>query len=162
MAKKKPPVTPATRVLKQAGVDFSHHLYDYQERGGTSVSSRELGVDEHQVIKTLVFEDDRKRPLIVLMHGDLQVSGRALARALGVRSAEPCDPSVAEKHTGYKVGGTSPFGLRKPLPIYAEASIARLDRVYLNGGSRGYLVGLQPQVLQHLLQPTWVEVARTR
>jgi Cys-tRNA(Pro) deacylase len=162
MAKKKAaPVTAATRALRAAAAEFTNHLYDYEERGGTSVSSRELGVDEHFVIKTLVFEDDHKRPMIVLMHGDLQVSGRALARAVGARSAEPCSPEVAEKHTGYKVGGTSPFGLRKPIPVYAESTIADLEQIYLNGGARGYLVGLSPSAL-HVLNPTWVRVARER
>jgi Cys-tRNA(Pro) deacylase len=157
---KKPPVTAATRALKAAGVSFTDHLYDYEEKGGTSVSARELGVDEHHVIKTLVFEDDRKQPLIVLMHGDLQVSARSLARAIGARGAEPCAAPVAEKHTGYKVGGTSPFGLRKALPIYAEATIRGLERIYINGGARGYLVGLTPDVLEQLLQPHWLVVSR--
>ncbi len=162
MAKKKvAPVTAATRALRAAKAEFTNHLYDYQERGGTAVSSRELGVDEHQVIKTLVFEDDRKRPMVVLMHGDLQVSGRALARTVGARSAEPCTPEAAEKHTGYKVGGTSPFGLRKPIPVYAETTIQNLERIYLNGGARGYLVGLNPSALQ-VLNPTWVRVAREK
>lgn len=158
--KKKAPVTAATRVLRAAGVAFSDHLYAYQERGGTAVSSAELGVEEYCVIKTLIFEDDEKRPMVVLMHGDREVSGRALARLAGVRSAQPCSPAVAEKHTGYKVGGTSPFGLRKSVPIYAEASIQALCTLYINGGARGYLVGMTPQVLEQLLQPTWVEVSR--
>lgn len=158
--KKKAPVTPATRALRAAKVEFQDHLYEYEERGGTAVSSRELGVEEHAVIKTLVFEDDQRKPLIVLMHGDRQVSSRTLARVAGARSAEPCTPEVAEKHTGYKVGGTSPFGLRKPIPIYAEASIKELPRLYINGGARGYLVSLTPATLESLLHPTWVEMSR--
>lgn len=158
--KKKAPVTPATRALRAAKVEFHDHLYEYQERGGTTISSRELGVEEHAVIKTLVFEDDQKKPLIVLMHGDMQVSARTLARVAGVRSTAPCAPEVAEKHTGYRVGGTSPFGLRKAIPIYAEAGIKELERLYINGGARGYLVSLTPATLESLLQPAWVEVSR--
>ena len=157
---KKVPVTQATRVLKAAGVEFSDHLYTYEERGGTTVSARELGVEEHSVIKTLIFEDDRKQPLVVLMHGDAQVSARTLARFIGARSAEPCLPEVAEKHSGYKVGGTSPFGLKKKLPIYAEATIRDLPRLYINGGARGYLVGISPDDLEKLLNPSWVTVLR--
>lgn len=160
MSKKKPPVTAASRALKAANVPFTDHLYSYQERGGTAVSSRELGVDEHQVIKTLVFEDDQKRPLVVLMHGDQQVSAKALARVIGARSTQPCDPAVAEKHSGYKVGGTSPFGLRKAVPIYAESTIRQLEMIYINGGARGYLVGMKPSELERVLNPSWVEVAR--
>lgn len=159
--KKRPPVTAASRALKAAGVDYSDHLYTYEERGGTSVSSRELGVEEHKVIKTLLFEDDQRRPLVVLMHGDYQVSTKALARALGARSASPCAPEVAEKHSGYKVGGTSPFGLRKSLPVFAESTIRELDKIYLNGGSRGYLIGLSPGEIERVLKPTWVEIARS-
>lgn len=157
---KKAPVTAAVRALRAAKVDFSDHLYEYEEKGGTAVSSRELGVGEHEVIKTLVFCDDKGKPIIVLMHGDLQVSARELARVARVRSAEPCRPEVAEKHTGYRVGGTSPFGLRKPIPIYAEASIRELDRIYINGGARGYLVSLSVADLERVLAPEWVEVAR--
>lgn len=160
--KKKPPVTAASRSLKSAKVDFLDHLYEYEEKGGTAVSSRALGVEEHQVVKTLVFQDDQARPLIVLMHGDLQVSAKELARVSGARSAEPCRPEVAEKHTGYRVGGTSPFGLRRPIPIYAQASIRELDRIYINGGARGYLVSLPPGELERVLTPRWVEVARER
>lgn len=157
---KKPPVTAATRALRVARVEWSDHLYEYEEHGGTSVSARELGVDEHAVVKTLVFQDDSKKPLVVLMHGDLQVSGRELARAIGARSAEPCLPEVAEKHSGYRVGGTSPFGLRKPIPIYAQASIRDLPRIYINGGARGYLVGISPLELERVLGVHWVDVAR--
>lgn len=157
---KKPPVTPAVRALRDAEVDFEGHRYEYEERGGTRVSSQALGVDEHQVIKTLVFEDDQKRPLIVLMHGDLEVSAKSLARVANLKSTAPCSPAVAEKHTGYKVGGTSPFGLRKPVPIYAEGSIRDLDRLFINAGARGYLVSMAPGVLEQLLKPHWVEVSR--
>ena len=160
MAAKKPPVTPATRFLKAAGVDYTDHLYAYEERGGTAVSARELGVDESSVVKTLIFEDDRHQPLVVLMQGHLQVSARNLARLAGARSTQPCTPQTAEKHSGYKVGGTSPFGLKKAMPIYAEASIRELSRLYINGGARGYLVGLTPAQLDELLHPQWVEVAQ--
>lgn len=156
----KSPSTAAVRVLKAAKVNYREHFYTYKERGGTAVSSRELGVDEHRVVKTLVFQDERARPLIVLMHGDQTVSSKALARALGVKSTEPCSPEVAERHTGYRVGGTSPFGLRKPLPIYAEESIATLSSLIINGGARGFLVEIDPEALQQVLKPTWVRVAR--
>lgn len=162
MARERLPVTPATRVLKTAGVEFSHHLYDYVEKGGTASSSRALGVDEHCVVKTLVLEDEGGKPLVVLMHGDREVSTRELARQLGVRSVQPCRPEVAERHTGYQLGGTSPFGTRKPLPVYVERSILALPRIYLNGGKRGYLVGLEPRELVRVLAPTPVEVATSR
>lgn len=162
MARERLPVTPATRVLKAAGVEFSHHLYEYVEKGGTASSSRALGVDEHCVVKTLVLEDEGGKPLVVLMHGDREVSTRELARQLGVRSVQPCRPEVAERHTGYQVGGTSPFGTRKPLPVYVERSVLALPRIYLNGGKRGYLVGMEPQELVRVLAPTPVEVATTR
>ena len=131
---------PAVHFLKQHRVPFTEHEYRYEERGGTAVSSRELGVDEHIVIKTLVMEDERKQPLIVLMHGDREVSTKNLARQIGVKTVTPCAPEVAQKHTGYLVGGTSPFGTRKSLPVYLERSIADLDRIYINGGARGFLV----------------------
>lgn len=159
MAKEKAPVTAAVRALRTAGVSFSDHLYSYEEKGGTSVSSRELGVDEHCVVKTLVMEDDAKQPLIVLMHGDRQVSTKELARQIGVRSVEPCQPEVAQKQTGYLVGGTSPFGVRRQMPVYVEESILSLPLIYINGGKRGYLVGLTPAELQRVLQPTPVRVA---
>lgn len=159
MAKEKTPVTAAVRALRAAGVSFSDHLYNYEEKGGTTVSSRELGVDEHCVIKTLVMENDAKQPLIVLMHGDRQVSTKELARQIGVRSVEPCRPEVAQKHTGYLVGGTSPFGTRRQMPVYVEESILSLPLIYLNGGKRGYLVGLTPAELQRVLQPAPVRVA---
>lgn len=159
MTKDKHPVTPAVRVLRDFGVAFTHHPYDYEERGGTEVSARELGVDEHAVIKTLIMEDERKRPLCVLMHGDCAVSTKNLARHLAVKSITPCAPAVADRHSGYQVGGTSPFGLKRALPVYLERSIAALPRIYINGGVRGYLVGLAPADLIRVLQPQLVDVA---
>jgi Cys-tRNA(Pro) deacylase len=161
MAKEKFPVTPAVRLLREAQVSFSDHLYAYEEKGGTSVSARELGVDEHTVVKTLIMENDRKEPLIVLMHGDRQVSTRELARQIGARSITPCTPETAQKHSGYLVGGTSPFGTRKRMPVYLETSIMDLPKIYLNGGKRGYLVGIVPQEVVRLLQPALVTVATT-
>ena len=158
MAKDKTPVTAAIRLLKQCKVEFTQHLYSYEERGGTTVSARELGVDEHQVIKTLVMEDNRHKPLIVLMHGDQEVSTKELARIVGVKAITPCNPDIALKHTGYQVGGTSPFAPRKTMPVYMEVTIAALPRIYLNGGKRGFLVGITPQVVIDLLQPVMVEV----
>lgn len=158
MAKDKTPVTPAVRALRAAGISFTDHPYAYEEKGGTAVSSRELGVDEHCVIKTLVMEDDRKQPLIVLMHGDLQVSTKELARLIGARSVEPCKPETAQKHTGYLTGGTSPFGTKKQLPVYVEETILALPKIYINGGKRGFLVGIVPTDLTHLLQPIPVRV----
>ena len=151
--------TPAIHQLKQHRVPFTEHEYRYEERGGTAVSSRELGVDEHIVIKTLVMEDDRKQPLIVLMHGDKDVSTKNLARQIGCKSVSPCVPEVAQKHSGYLVGGTSPFGTSKPLPVYLERSIADLDRIYINGGRRGFLVSLAPTDLIRVLSPTLVDAA---
>ena len=151
--------TPAIHQLKQHRVPFTEHEYRYEERGGTAVSSRELGVDEHIVIKTLVMEDDRKQPLIVLMHGDKDVSTKNLARQIGCKSVSPCVPEVAQKHSGYLVGGTSPFGTRKPMPVYLERSIADLDRIYINGGRRGFLVSLAPTDLIRVLSPTLVDAA---
>ena len=153
------PVTPAVRVLREHGVQFTHHPYDYEERGGTAVSARELGVSEHAVIKTLVMQDDLGRPLLVLMHGDCEVSTRNLARTLGVKSVEACAPAVADRHSGYQVGGTSPFGTRKRMPVYMQRTIADLPVVYVNGGRRGYLVGLAPADLVRVLAPTPVDVA---
>lgn len=155
------PVTPAIRVLRQHDVAFTDHPYDYEVRGGTAVAARELQVDEHITVKTLVMEDDQGRPLLVLMHGDREVSTRGLARALGVRSVTPCAPETAQKHTGYLVGGTSPFGTRRALPVYVERSILALPRLLINGGRRGYLVGLAPADLVRVLQPTPVDVALT-
>ena len=155
----KPPVTAAIRVLRTHRVVFSDHLYDYEEKGGTRVSSQALGVDEHVVIKTLIMQDEQRKPLIVLMHGDCEVSTRNLARQIGVKTITPCPPEVANKHSGYLVGGTSPFGTRNPMPVYMQASIVDLEKIYLNGGKRGYLVGLSPQTILPILQPTLVDVA---
>jgi Cys-tRNA(Pro) deacylase len=152
------PVTPAVRALRAAGVDYTEHLYRYEEHGGTRVSARELGVDEHAVVKTLVMEDDTRAPLVVLMHGDLEVSTKQLARAIGCKHVEPCKPDVADRHSGYLVGGTSPFGLRKAMPIYVERTIVDLPRLYINGGARGFLVGIAPADLVRVLKPTPVEV----
>lgn len=143
--------TQATQLLRKHGVAFSEHPYDYEEHGGTSVSARELGVDEHSVVKTLVMQDDAAKPLMVLMHGDCKVSTKNLARAIGCKSVEPCKPEVAQRHSGYQVGGTSPFGSKKAMPVYVEASILALETIYINGGRRGYLVGIAPQVLLDVL-----------
>jgi Cys-tRNA(Pro) deacylase len=151
--------TPAIHQLKQHRVPFTEHEYRYEERGGTAVSSRELGVDEHIVIKTLVMEDDRKQPLMVLMHGDKEVSTKNLARQIGRKTVSPCPPDVAQKHSGYLVGGTSPFGTRKAMPVYLERSIADLDRIYINGGRRGFLIALAPADLIRVLSPTLVDAA---
>ena len=152
------PVTTAVRSLRKARIDFVPHLYDYVEKGGTRESARQLGVDEHMVVKTLVFETNEKRPLIVLMHGDRQVSAKSLARQIGVKSAEPVVPEKASKLTGYLTGGTSPFGTRTNIPVYAERSIFDLDKIYINGGKRGFLVEIEPAILKQLLQVTEVEV----
>jgi Cys-tRNA(Pro) deacylase len=159
MAKEKYPVTAAVRMLREHGIAFTHHPYEYEARGGTEVSARELGVDEHAVVKTLVMEDDRKEPLIVLMHGDREVSTKNLARFLGVKSVTACAPAVANRHSGYQVGGTSPFGTRKHMPVYMERSIADLPYVYINGGHKGYLVGMTPDDLVRVLQPAQVDIA---
>ncbi|MFN7724159.1 MAG: Cys-tRNA(Pro) deacylase [Rubrivivax sp.] len=161
MAKKDKHVseTPATQALRQAGVVFTEHPYDYVDRGGTAESARQLGVPEHEVIKTLVMQDDKAQPLVVLMHGDRQVSTKNLARAIGARSVEPCSPEVAQRHSGYLVGGTSPFGTRKAMPVYVEATVLALPRICINGGRRGFLVGLSPQVLLQLLQAKPVHCA---
>ncbi len=158
MAKEKIPVTSAVRVLRTAGISFTDHLYEYEEKGGTAISSRELGVDEHCVIKTLVMEDENKKPLIVLMHGDLQVSTKELARLISARSVFPCSPDTAQKHTGYLTGGTSPFGTKKQMPVYIEESILELPRIFINGGKRGYLVALAPGDLVNILNPIPVRV----
>ncbi len=155
----KPPVTQAIRMLRAHHVAWTDHLYAYEEKGGTRVSARELGVDEHAVIKTLIMHDEQKRPLVVLMHGDCEVSTKNLARQLAVKSIEPCPPAIADKHSGYQVGGTSPFGTRQAMPVYMEASIAELPRIYLNGGKRGYLIGVDPAEVVRVLQPTLVNVA---
>ena len=152
-----PPETQATRFLRAHGVAFTSHLYAYEEHGGTSVSARELGVDEHAVVKTLVMEDDARRPLLVLMHGDLKVSTKNLARQIGVKSVAPCRPEVAQRHTGYMVGGTSPFGTKKPLPVHIERTILDLPLIYINGGRKGYLVGIAPGEIVRVLAPVTVE-----
>lgn len=143
--------TPATQMLRRAKISFSEHPYEYVEHGGTEVSARALGVDEHHVVKTLVMEDEAGKPLVILMHGDLKVSTKNLARQIGCKSVAPCKPEQANRHSGYLVGGTSPFGLRKAMPIYAEQSIFELEKIWINGGRRGYLVGIAPQVLLDLL-----------
>jgi Cys-tRNA(Pro) deacylase len=143
--------TPATQWLRRQKLAFSEHPYDYLEHGGTAESARQLQVDEHHVVKTLVMQDEQKKPLIVLMHGDRKVSTKQLARQIGRKSIEPCDVEVAQRHSGYQVGGTSPFGLRKAMPIYVEASILDLPKIYINGGRRGFLLGLSPQVLSEVL-----------
>lgn len=151
--------TPATRFLRQHKAVFSEHPYEYEEHGGTQVSARELGVDEHHVVKTLVMQDEMAKPLIVLMHGDCQVSTKNLARQIGCKSVEPCKPEVAQRHSGYPVGGTSPFGCKKALPVYVEQGILALEKIYINGGRRGYLVGIAPQLLIDLLQAVSVQCA---
>jgi len=143
--------TPATQLLRRAGVDYTEHPYDYVEHGGTAESARQLGVPEHVVVKTLVMQDDKAQPLIVLMHGDCQVSTKSLAREIGVKSVEPCSPEAAQRHSGYLVGGTSPFGTRKAMPVYVEGSVLELPRILINGGRRGFLVGVAPSVLVSLL-----------
>jgi Cys-tRNA(Pro) deacylase len=153
------PETPATRFLKSHKVPFSNHLYAYEEHGGTRVSARELNVPEHAVVKTLVFEDENGKPLLVLMHGDHRVSTRELARQLGARKIEPCSPEVASRHTGYLVGGTSPFGTRKALPVCLEKTILDLPLIYINGGRRGFLVGVHPHDILRTLNPKTVEAA---
>ena len=149
MAKKSAHVseTPATQCLRREGLSFSEHVYDYVEHGGTAESSRQLGVDEHQVVKTLVMQDEAAQPLVVLMHGDRQVSLKELARQIPCKKVEPCKPEVAQRHSGYLVGGTSPFGTRKAMPVYVEASILDLPRILINGGRRGYLIGIEPRLL---------------
>lgn len=159
MAKEKPSVTAAVRMLRSEKVEYTDHLYTYEEKGGTSASSRELGLDEHSVIKTLVMEDEAGQPLIILMHGNRQVSTKELARIMGVKQVSPCSPDIAQKHSGYLVGGTSPFGTRRRMPVQMEASIASLEYIYVNGGKRGYLVGMKPSELIRVLKPAMVNVA---
>jgi len=151
--------TQATQLLRKHHVSFDEHPYPYEEHGGTSVSARELGVPEHAVIKTLVMQDEAAKPLIVLMHGDCKVSTKNLARAIGCKSVEPCKPEVAQRHSGYMIGGTSPFGTKKALPVYVEQSILALERIYINGGRRGFLVSLAPQVLMDVLNARPVQCA---
>lgn len=153
------PETPATRFLRQNQIPFSTHLYAYEDHGGTKVSSRELNVPERAVVKTLVMENESRQPLIILMHGDRKVSTKELARQAGHKQISPCDPAVAQRHTGYMVGGTSPFGTRKAMPLFMERSILDLPLIYINGGKRGFLVGVHPHDILRILKPTVVTVA---
>lgn len=155
----KAPSTPAIRLLKESQVPFTEHLYRYEDHGGTRVCARELSVEEHCVIKTLVMEDEHARPLVVLMHGDLEVSTKALARQIGCKTVQICKPEAANKHSGYQVGGTSPFGTRKAMPVYIEKTILDLDRILINGGARGFLVAMDPKDLARILHPVPVEVS---
>ena len=161
MSKDKVPVTSAIRELRAGQVEFTDHLYEYEEKGGTAVSARELGVPERAVVKTLVMEDNDRNPLIVLMHGDLKVSTKELARIIGVKTIAPCNPETANRHSGYMVGGTSPFGTRKKMPVYMEETILELPKIYINGGRRGYLVGIVPQEVVRVLAPKMVKVGIT-
>ncbi len=158
MSKTRPPVTSAVRALRAHKIAFEDHLYDYEHKGGTAHSARALGVPEHAVVKTLIMEDEHHAPLIVLMHGDRHVSTKALARLLGVKTVQPCAPDVANRHSGYVVGGTSPFGTRHAMPVYLEETILELPRIWINGGKRGYLVSLSPQDVVKVLAPTLVRV----
>ena len=151
--------TPATQFLRRAGVPFTEHVYAYVDKGGTAESSKQLGVDEHTVVKTLVMQDESAKPLIVLMHGDRQVSTKNLARAIGAKSTANCLPEVAERHSGYQVGGTSPFATRKAMPVYVEETVLGLERIYINGGRRGFLVGIAPGVLTATLDARPVHCA---
>ncbi len=151
--------TPATAFLKKHGVTFGEHPYEYVEHGGTHASSEALGVDEHVVVKTLVMEDEDKKPIVVLMHGDRDVSTKNLARQIGKKRVDPCKPEVAERHSGYQVGGTSPFGLRKPMPVFVEKTILDLATIYINGGRRGFLVSIDPKELVRVVAAKPVEVA---
>jgi Cys-tRNA(Pro) deacylase len=159
MSKDKIPTTPAILALKSQTIDFTLHPYQYEEKGGTKVSASKLGVDEHCVIKTLVMEDEMAKPLIILMHGDKEVSTKTLARSLGVKSIVPCKPAIAQKHTGYQVGGTSPFGTKKVIPLYMEKSIIDLPKIFINAGSRGLLAQITPHDLVRLLKPVMVSAA---
>jgi Cys-tRNA(Pro) deacylase len=152
------PVTMAVRALRQHKVEFTPHIYAWEPRGGTAASAEHLDVEEHLVVKTLIFEDEAKKPLCILMHGDCEVSAKNLARQIGRKSVGPCAPEVADRHSGYQVGGTSPFGLKRAMPIYCERSIQALPRIYINGGARGFLVGLAPAELMRVLAPVLVEV----
>lgn len=159
MAKPDYPMTTAVRVLLEKKVNFRPHLYTYEEHGGTKLSAQALGVPEHHVVKTLVMETEEKKPLLVLMHGDREVSTKQLARILAVKRVEPCDETAANRHTGYLFGGTSPFGTRHPLPVYVERSVLALPRIYINGGKRGFLVEIDPADLRKALSATEVDVA---
>lgn len=157
----KPSETPATALLRLHGVEYTEHVYEYVEHGGTGVSSSTLGVDEHHVVKTLIFENDKRLPLCVLMHGDCKVSTKELARQIGVKRVAPCAPEDAQRHSGYLVGGCSPFGLRKPMPVYMEKTILDIGKIYINGGKRGFLVGIAPQEVLRVVKPALVSVALT-
>jgi len=154
-------MTPATAFLEAQGIAFSEHTYEYVEHGGTEVPAQSLGVPEHHIVKTLVMEDEARKPLIVLMHGDRKVSTKNLARQAGRKRIEPCTPEAAQRHTGYQVGGTSPFGMRKPLPVYVERSVLDMPHLYINGGRRGLLVKIRVADLQRAVNPTPVDVARS-
>ena len=160
MGAKKEPVTQAVRLLRAAGVHFEGHPYAYVAGGGTAQTARELKIDEHLVVKTLIMEDENADPLIVLMHGDREVATGLLARAVGAKRIHPCDPKTADRHSGYQVGGTSPFGTRRTMPVYCEASIAELPRIYINGGKRGYIISLNTPDALELLQPTLINAAQ--
>jgi Cys-tRNA(Pro) deacylase len=151
--------TPATAFLKKLGITYTEHVYEYIEHGGTSASSSALGVDEHHVVKTLIFENDKRAPLCVLMHGDRKVSTKELARQIGAKRVAPCTPDDAHRHSGYQVGGCSPLGLRKPMPVYVEKSILALEKIYINGGRRGYLLGMPPGDVVKAVSPIGVDVA---
>ncbi|TCG04676.1 aminoacyl-tRNA deacylase [Paraburkholderia steynii] len=151
--------TPATQFLRRHKVEFGEHPYDYVDHGGTGESARQLGVDEHQVVKTLVMEDESAKPLIVLMHGDRTVSTKNLARQIGAKRVEPCKPEVASRHSGYMIGGTSPFGTKKAMPVYVESTILELDRIFINGGRRGFLVSIEPAAVTSLLAAKPVQCA---
>ena len=159
MTKEKFPSSPAILVLKAQSVVFTLHSYKYEEKGGTKVAAMKLDVDEHYLVKTLVMEDENDQPLIILMHGDREVSTKSLARSIGVKAISPCRPEIAQKHTGYKVGGTSPFGTRKTLPVYMEKSILDLQTIYINAGSRGLLAQMQPSEVVRILNPVMVNVS---
>ena len=152
--------TPATVFLKAARLSFTEHFYDYVERGGTAESARQLGVDEHAVVKTLVMQDENTRPLIVLMHGDRQVGLKALAREVGCKRVSPCEPEAAQRHSGYLVGGTSPFGTKKALPVFVEGSVLELPLIYINGGRRGFLIGVEPHAALALVSARPVHCAQ--
>jgi Cys-tRNA(Pro) deacylase len=160
MAKEKAPVTLAVRMLREHEVAYEEHFYKYEERGGTSVSARELGVDEHAIVKTLVMEDEAGEPLVILMHGDRSVATGVLAKQIGKKKITPCDPDTANKHSGYVVGGTSPFGFKREVVIYVQDSIFALDRIWINGGKRGFLVSMDPAELERVLKPVWVDAAQ--
>jgi len=159
MSKDKIPTTPAVLLLKAQGADFTLHTYPYEERGGTKTAANKLMVDEHRIVKTLIMEDETGKPFIILMHGDKEVSTKSLARTLGVKSVSPCNPAVAEKHTGYRVGGTSPFGTRKALPVYMEKTIGELPEALINAGSRGLLARMPTREIIRILKPVMVNVA---